>query len=112
MNIKNIAPARAAYLYDSDKSVRILRRKKAKTGVSNPHNSPRRTYDRHHGAQHYCVIFKKSGMTEHKYASHSTKYCTGVCTKRSIKDGMGGTIGSRTHSVKQHTKSEKNGRRS
>ena len=38
--------------------------------------------------------------------SHSTKYCTGVRTKRSIKYGMGGPIGSRTHAVQQHNKSE------
>ena len=106
-HIKKIAYAREASLSDSDESVKVPCRKKAKTGVSNSHNFPMRAQNRHHGAQHYCVIFKKSGMTEHKYASHSTEDCTGVRTKRSIKDGMGGSIGSRTHSVKQHTKSEK-----
>ena len=45
-------------------------------------------------------------MPERKYASHSTKDCTGVRTKLSIKDGMGGSIGSRTHAVQQHKKSE------
>ena len=46
-------------------------------------------------------------MNERKYASHSTEYCTGMHTKRSIKDGMGGPIRSRTHDVQQHKKSEK-----
>ena len=46
-------------------------------------------------------------MPERKYMSHSTKDCNGVRTNRSIKDGMGGPIGSRTHVVQQHKKSEK-----
>ena len=46
-------------------------------------------------------------MPEHKYASHSTEDCTGVRTKRFIKDGMGGPIRSRTHAVQQHKKSKK-----
>ena len=46
-------------------------------------------------------------MHQRKYASHSTEDCTGVHTKCSIKDGMGGPIGSRTHAVQQHKKSEK-----
>ena len=48
-HIKKIAPSRAVSLSDSDKSTRILCRKKAKTGVSNSHKTPRRTHDRHHG---------------------------------------------------------------
>ena len=55
-NIKEITSARAVYLSDSDKSVRIPRRKKAKTGVLNSHNSPRRAHKRHHGAHSYCII--------------------------------------------------------
>ena len=45
-------------------------------------------------------------MPERKYASHSANYCTGVRTKRSIKYGMGGPIGSRTHAGQQHKNSE------
>ena len=44
-------------------------------------------------------------MTERKYASHRTEYCTGMRTKVSIKDGMGGPIGSRTHAIQQNKKS-------
>ena len=43
-------------------------------------------------------------MPEHKYILHSTKDCNGVLTKRSIKDRMGGTIGSRNHAAQQHKK--------
>ena len=46
-------------------------------------------------------------MPERKYASHSDEDCTGVRTKRSIKYGMGGTIGIRTNAVQQHKNSEK-----
>ena len=88
VHIKNTSSARAASLSNSDESVRIPRRKKAKTGVSNYHKSQRRSHYRHHGAQRYCVLFKKPGMHERKYASHSNEDCTGVCTKRSIKDVM------------------------
>ena len=45
-------------------------------------------------------------MSECKYALNSAEDCTGVRNKRSIKDGMGGPIGSRTHDVQQHKKSE------
>ena len=53
VNTKKIASARAASLSDSDKLVRIPRRKKSKTGVSNSHKTPRRAHNRNHGAQHY-----------------------------------------------------------
>ena len=109
MHIKKIASATEVSLSGSDKSMRIPRKKKAKTGFSNSHKSPRRAHDRHHSAYRYCVLFKKSGMPDHKYALHSTEDYTGVSTKRSIKDEMGGPIGSRNHAVKQHKKSEKKG---
>ena len=80
--------------------------KKTNTGVSNSHNSTRRSHDRHHGAQRYCVIFKKAGFPEHKYMLHSTEDCNGVRTNRSIKDEIGGPVRIRTHAVQQHKKSE------
>ena len=54
--IKKISSTRAASLSNSDESVRIPRRKKAKTGVSNYHNIPRRAHDRHHVTHRYCVL--------------------------------------------------------
>ena len=105
--IKKIASTRPASPSDSDESVSIMRRKKAKTGVQRSNNSPISAHDRHHGAHRYYVIFKKAVIPEQKYMSHSAEDCTGVRTKRSIKDGMGGPIGSSTHAVQQHMKSEK-----
>ena len=106
VNLKKIASARAASLLDRDESVIIQRRKKDNTGVLIYNKSPRSAHDRHHGAQSYCVLFKNEGMPEHKYASHGSEDCTDVCTKRSIKYGMGGPIESRTHDLQQHKKSE------
>ena len=106
VHIKKIASVRAAYLSDSNYPVRITRRKKAKTGVLISNKSPRRAQERHHGAHSYCVFCKKAGITEHKYASHSSKDCTCMITKRSIKDGMGGPIGSSNNDLQQHNKSE------
>ena len=106
MHIKNIASAREASLSESNKSVSILRRKKAKTDVLRFNKSPRRANDTDHGVQCYCVLCKKAGMPERKYALHSSKDCTGVRTKRSIKDRMCETVGSRTDDVQQHKKYE------
>ena len=108
VHIKNIAYARSASLSDNDKSVRIPRRKKANTGVSGSHKPQRRAKYRHHGAHRYCVLFKKAGMPELKSTLYNTEDCTGVRTKLSIKDGMGGPIGSRNYSLQQHKNSEKN----
>ena len=38
--------------------------------------------------------------------SHSSKDCTVMCTNRTIKDGMGGSVGSITDTVKQYKNSE------
>ena len=106
MHIKKIASARAASLSDSDGSVSIPMRKKAKTGVLRSNKSPKGSHNRHHGVQHYYVLCKKAVIPERKYLLHSNKDCTDVCTKRPIKDGMGGPIGSRTNAVQQYKKSE------
>ena len=102
VHIKKIASERAASISNSAKSVNIPKRKKDKTGVLSSNKSIRRANDRHHGAQRYCVLCKKVGMPERKYASHSSKDFTDTRTKYSIKYGMGVTIGSRTHDVQQN----------
>ena len=107
LHINKIVSARAASQSDSNESTRILRSNKAKTGALRSNNSPRRAHERHHGAQRYCVLCKKAGIPERNYASHSAKDYTGVCTKHSTEDGTRGRIGSRTHSVQHHNKSEK-----
>ena len=49
-------------------------------------------------------------MPEKNYMSHSAEYCTVMRTNRTIKDGMGGYVGSRADSMKQYKKFKKNGR--
>ena len=44
--------------------------------------------------------------------SHSAEGCTGMRTNRTIKDGMGGSVGSRADTVKHYKNSKKNGRNS
>ena len=56
VHIKMIDSVREAALSDNDKSVKIMRRRKANTGVLNYHKYPRRAHDRHHGAHSYCVL--------------------------------------------------------
>ena len=100
-NIKNIDSDRAASLSNSDESARIPRRNKAKTGVLRSNKYPRKAHDRHHGVHRYCVLCKKAGMPGQNYLLHSAEDCTGVRTKRLIKDGMGGHMGSNTNAVQQ-----------
>ena len=88
VQIKNIASARAAYLYDSEESVRISRRNKSKTGVLCSNKYSKRAHARYHGVNRYCVLCKKEGTNEQKYTSHSAEDCTGVRTKLPIKYGI------------------------
>ena len=103
--IKKIASAMSASLYDSDKSTRNIGRNKASTGIRISNNAPQKKAYKHHGSQKYCVLYKKEGITDHNYMSHIAKDCTGMRTKRTIKDGMGGSVGGRADTVKQYKKS-------
>ena len=51
--IKKIAYARAASLYDSNGSVSILRKKKARTGVLRSNKGPCKKSPMHNGTQRY-----------------------------------------------------------
>ena len=53
------------------------------------------------------MILNKAGMPEWKYMSHSAEDCTVMSTKRNIKDGIGGYMGSRDDTMKQHKKLKK-----
>ena len=103
--IKNIASDRAASLFDSDESVRIQRNKKSRTGILRSNKGPQKKANKHHDTQSYCMLYKKAGMPELMYVLHSVKDCTGMCTNRTIKDRMGGSVGSRDGTVKQYKKS-------
>ena len=103
--IKNIASARAASLFDSYAFVRIPRNKKSR--IRDLHsNKPQKKAHNHHGTQRYCVLFNKAGIAEKKYMSQSDEYYTGILTNRTIKDGMKGYVESRSNTVKKYNKSE------
>ena len=72
--IKIIASARAASLSDSDGSVRIPRKKKARTGVLCSNKEPNISAPNHNVTQNYVVLLKKAGIYERKYMSNSSKY--------------------------------------
>ena len=108
--IKNIASARVASISDNEESTRIQRKNKARPGVLR-FKTPQKNVHKHHGIQRYCVIFKKAGIPDRNFMSHSAKDCTGVCTNRTIKYRMGGYVVSRTATVNQYKKSEENGRK-
>ena len=75
-----------------------------RTGVLH-FNKPQKKAHKYHGIHRYCVLCKKAGVPERKYMSHSAEYCTSVHTNRTIKDLMGGSVGSITDTVKQYKKS-------
>ena len=107
--IKKIASARAASISDSDGSVRPLRNKKAiiGAGVLRSNKVPNNKAPNHHGTQRHCVLYNKSGIPEQKYMSHSAEECFGKrANQKTINDGLGGPMGSRSEAVKQYKKSE------
>ena len=93
--INNIASDRAVYISDRDEYTRIPRNNKANTGILRSKKGPQKKANKRHGTQHYCVLCKKALMPEKKYMSHSSDDCTGIRTNLTIKDGMGGSVGSR-----------------
>ena len=103
--IKKIASARADYLSESDESTRITRKKKSRTGILSSNKGPHKKVYNRHGTQRYCMIWKKAGMPDKKYISHSANECTGICTNRIIMYGMGVSVVSGSDTVKQYKKS-------
>ena len=76
--IKRFATSKPAPVnYDSDESVRILRKKRVRNGVLPNRKQQRKKSPKHHGEQRYCVIFKKARTTEKNYMSHSYYNCFG-----------------------------------
>ena len=92
---------------DIKKFVRVLRKKKARTGVLSSRKQNGKNTPKHHGVQKYCLIFNKAGMPEIKYTSHISENCFGKrLNQQSIKDGLGGSLCNRADSV-NHYKSSK-----
>ena len=68
--IKRIATSKAAPHYDSNESIRVSRKKRDSTGVITKDTQQGKKTPNYHGAQWYCVIFKKAEMPEQKYMLH------------------------------------------
>ena len=83
----------------------IPRKKNSRTGVLCYNKYPKKSH-KHHGIHSYCVLCNKAGIPEHKYMLHSAKDFTGMCTNRTIKDVMGGSVESSTGNTKQYKKTE------
>ena len=103
--INKIAFSRESSLSDSNNSLRIPRKKKDRTGVLRSTKYPKKAH-KHHSIQHDCVLCNKAGMIERKYMLHSSKDFTGMCTNRTIKDGIIVYLGGGTDTVKQYRNSE------
>ena len=69
--IKNIESSKTASLSDSNKSMSILRKKKASTGARFKQQGKKTP--KQHSAQCYCVNFKNAGMHEQNYMSHNSE---------------------------------------
>ena len=98
--IKNIVSDRAASNSDSNRSVKIPRKKKSRTDFFPNDMGPNHKAPTHHGTQRHCAICKKEGMPEKNYMLHSDKECFGKrINHNTIKDGMGLLMGSRYESI-------------
>ena len=109
-HINKIASSRAASLSDSNGSIRIPRKKKARigAGVLRSNKRPNNKVPKNHGTQCHYVLFKKAGILEKKYMLHSAEEFFGKrFNQKTITDGMGGHIGSRAEAVKKYKNSEK-----
>ena len=105
--IKKIDSARSASIPESNKYVRIQRKKKARLGdgVLCSNKGSHNKAPTHHGNHHHCMLFKKAGIPEQKYMPYIDEDCFGKCSnQKTIKDGLGGNMGSRDETVKQYKK--------
>ena len=90
---KKISSDKSSSRSDRDGLFRIPRKNKARTGFLLNNKVPPKKAPNHCGNQHHCVIFKKAGITEQKYMSHSAEdYFGKSYNQDTIKDGLGGTM--------------------
>ena len=94
------------YLAATNPSGFQVRRRQGQISCA-PNKGPQKNSHKHHGDQRHCVLCNKAGMPERKYMSHSVEDCTGQRTNWTIKYGMGGSVWSRSDTMKQYKKSEK-----
>ena len=108
-HINNITSARAASLSEIDEPVRIPKKRKARLGavVLRSNKGSHNKAPKHHGTQRDCMICKKERIPEQKFMLHSAEDCFVKCTNQeTIKDRLGGPMGSRAEYVKQYKKSK------
>ena len=76
-HIKRLEISRTASNSESNESISIPRKKRLKTGViiSRKHQGVKTP--KHHGIQTFCALYKKAGMHEQKFMSHSYENCFG-----------------------------------
>ena len=111
--IKSIENLRAKSNYDSDESIRVPCKKRARTGVIHNCKQQGGNTTKHQGAQRYFVLFKKSGMSEQIYMLHSCEDCFGKSSENnSIKYGLVGDLNNSVYAAKQYKILKINERRS
>ena len=106
-HINKIASAIVDSLSDSDRSVSIMRKKKARlgAGVLCSNRGTKSKEPKNPGIQCHCMIYRKAGIPEREYMSQSDEDCFGKCSdQKPIKDGLGSPMGSRAEAVKQWNK--------
>ena len=80
---------------DSGVSPKVLLKKKYRTGVLTVHKKNIKSKTPNNGVtQRNCVLYKKDGIPEHNYMSHSDDTWFGKrYEQKSLKKGLGGNLG-------------------
>ena len=85
--INNISYTISASHSDSDKSIRVPRKEKSRTGLL--HNNPNINSPKRHGTQSHCMLCKNSVIPEKKYMLHSSEECFGRRSRQnSVRIGL------------------------
>ena len=105
--IKRLETSRAASNSDSKKSVRLMCKKRVRTGFLPNRKHQGGEMPNHHEIHWYCALCKKAGIPEKKYMSHISENCFGKLSyQQPTKLEMGGSIGNRADAVKHCKKYE------
>ena len=102
--IKSLATSKSVLINSAiDDYISVMHNNKARTGVlpsrkKNGENNPK-----HHVAQRYWVMFKKSVIPERKYKYHiSESFFGNISDQASIRDRLGGFLGNRSDDAKHY----------
>ena len=107
-HIKTLAASKAVPV-NSDRyaSTRVPLNKNERTGVPTACKQQGNKTPKCSGVQSYCVLWKKTGMTESKCKLNSSENCFGKFSNQEfVKESLGGTMGNRANDVKQYHKYE------